>query len=220
MSKCNRLIFELDRLLNANPARSEGILNNDPWVGVLGTTPIVPGSVQVAFDETPSTTSRTGTDTDNGDGTGTISGTQVSGTIDYITGRVTLNADAGGESVLDSSVDIDYLAGSGNVADEVEGLLAAEGADIVSRTIYPNRLQDETGLFQVEIDAPNDTPKMVLYGRADSGAPWFNIQEYVNSDMDSNDTAVAVVAIFPHMRVVVEGLGVINITKMSAWLVE
>lgn len=226
MSKTNRMIYQFKRTSAETPTRTSGSADVDPFAGTLANVPVVPGSVSGTFDETPSTTSRSFTDTDSGDGTGTLTGTGVSGTINYLTGAITLEADTAGEHVDDSTLSITYHSGAGqnNGGDANEEvaltLLTKDGSDYFSRIIHPNRIGDETGLFQVKIDTPTATPKVALFGRAEPNAPWFNVQEYDVDDMDSEDTAASVVAIFPEMRVGVIGPGSEAVVDIGAWLVE
>jgi len=88
---------------------------------------------------------------------------------------------------------------------------------VTSRTIYPQRVVDESGLFQV---AYNGTGSFTvkLEAQASPTAPWYELESLENGAMGANDTEAKVIVIFPNMRC---RLALTTGTpEVSAWLVE
>lgn len=219
MARTNRLLYNIRNITAETPARSSGVADTDDFIGTLSQRPI-PNCVEGQFNETPSATLRTFTD----DGAGNLSGAGVTGEVDYDTGQITLRATTGGQEVDDSTVALNFV---GHDADPDERLDDPTGDgmandDIYSEIIYPKRLLDEQGVFQVQMDPGLSTIPVILEGRIDESTPWVQIHSYTQSDMVSNESAAAVVQIFPQMRVRVAQIAgqPSALGPLSAWLAE
>lgn len=102
-------------------------------------------------------------------------------------------------------------------------------ADVVStNTILPQRMADENGAWQVELNqdpTPGGAPvgNIVLEGRLDQGAGWAEVDSIPLTDFVTDQEVISSnVRIMPEMRIATRGAGysVLAGTTMKAWVME